>query len=155
LLAATLPSQAFAQFGWQWQNPLSQGHSLYEVEFINADYGWAVGAHGGTTWVAQSGVTFIGEERIGEVPTDYALEQNYPNPFNPSTKISFKLRVSGFTSLKVYDELGREVRTIVSEELKAGSYEPTFDGTGFSSGVYFCQLKARDFVATRRLLLLR
>jgi photosystem II stability/assembly factor-like uncharacterized protein len=148
-------------------------NDLSGVSFTDANNGTVVGeggtilhtTNGGTTWVAQSGVTFIGEERVGEVPTDYVLEQNYPNPFNPSTKISFKLQVSGFTTLKVYDMLGREVRTLVSEELKTGSYETTFsaeggsasgrDASSLASGVYLYRLQAGDFVQTKKLVLLR
>jgi hypothetical protein len=60
---------------------------------------------------------------------ELALEQNYPNPSNQSTKIGFTIHVPGFTT--------REVRTVVSEELKVGSYETTFDAKGLASGVYF------------------
>jgi hypothetical protein len=99
------------------------------------------------------------------LPDHIELNQNYPNPFNPSTKIGFRIQVSGFTTLKVYDVLGREVRTLVNEELKAGSYEVTFFAEGgsasggyareLSSGVYFYRLEARGFVQTKKLLLLR
>ena len=89
------------------------------------------------------------------VPAIYSLSQNYPNPFNPSTTIGFMIHVSGFTTLKVYDVLGREVRTLVSEELKAGSYETTFDASGLASGVYLYRLQAGDFVQTKKLTLLR
>jgi photosystem II stability/assembly factor-like uncharacterized protein len=90
-----------------------------------------------------------------EIAQNFRLEQNYPNPFNPSTKIGFKVQGSGFTSLKVYDILGREVRTLVSEYLQPGSYEVTFDAAGLASGVYFYRLQAGEFTQTKRLLLLR
>jgi hypothetical protein len=67
----------------------------------------------------------------------------------------FQLAASGFASLKVYDVLGREVRTLVSEELETGSYETTFDASGVASGVYLYRLQAGEFTQTRRLLLLR
>jgi hypothetical protein len=91
----------------------------------------------------------------GGLPNSFELKQNYPNPFNPSTRISFGLQVSGFTSLKVYDLMGREVRTLVNESLQPGSYEKTFDVNGLASGVYYYRLQAGSYIATKKLLLLR
>jgi len=88
-------------------------------------------------------------------PEQFVLDQNYPNPFNPNTRIEFKVPRSGFVSLKVYDVLGREVVTLVNEELKPGSYERTFDGSGLANGVYFYRLRAGEFVDTKKLVLLR
>jgi hypothetical protein len=89
------------------------------------------------------------------IPNEVQLFQNYPNPFNPKTRIGFRIADYGFVSLKVFDVLGREVRTLVSEELKVGSYETTFDASGLASGVYYYRLKAGEFVSTKKLLLLR
>jgi hypothetical protein len=94
-------------------------------------------------------------EVMAVAPAEFALDQNYPNPFNPSTRIKFQVPSSGFMSLKMYDVLGREVATLVNEELKAGSHEATFDATGLASGVYYYQLRAGEFTQTKRLLLLR
>ena len=91
----------------------------------------------------------------GTMPSAFQLMQNYPNPFNPVTKIQFSIVNSQLTILKVFDVLGREVRTLVNEELKPGSYEKTFDATGLSSGVYFYTLRSGGSVATKRLLLLK
>jgi len=90
-----------------------------------------------------------------KLPTSYALEQNYPNPFNPSTRIGFKVQVSGFTSLRIFDLLGREVATLVNEELMPGSYEATWDAARLPSGVYFYRLQAGEFVETKKLVLMR
>jgi hypothetical protein len=89
------------------------------------------------------------------VPQSLALEQNYPNPFNPSTRIGFQILDFGFASLKVFDILGREVATLVNEQLKPGSYEATFDGSRLSSGIYFYRLQAGALTETRKLSLLR
>ncbi len=94
-------------------------------------------------------------ELEGNLPERFVLEQNYPNPFNPSTSIRFSLPTSGLVTLKVYDVLGREVRTLVNENLHAGSYETTFDATGLASGVYFYRLQSGELSQTKRLLLLR
>ena len=92
---------------------------------------------------------------VGIVPQAFALNQNYPNPFNPSTKISWQTPVSGWQTLKVYDVLGNEVATLVNEEKLAGSYEITFDAGKLSSGVYYYQLRAGEFVETKQMILLK
>jgi hypothetical protein len=88
-------------------------------------------------------------------PIGYSLSQNYPNPFNPSTVISFSLPSKSFISLKVFDLIGREVATIVSEEMSAGSYSRTLNAEGLPSGVYFYRLQAGPFTETKKLVLLR
>ncbi|MFC2119446.1 T9SS type A sorting domain-containing protein [Bacteroidota bacterium] len=95
-------------------------------------------------------------ENNGQINADrYSLEQNYPNPFNPITTIKFTISDLRFTTLKVYDLLGREVATLVNEQKPAGSYEIEFNGSGFSSGIYFYQLSAGDYIETRKMVLLK
>jgi len=98
-------------------------------------------------------VTSVAER--GGIPTEYALQQNYPNPFNPSTTINYELPGSSVVRLSVYDILGREVSELVNEQKTPGSYEVKFDGSNLASGVYFYRFTAGDFVATKRLLLLK
>jgi hypothetical protein len=88
-------------------------------------------------------------------PEAFILSQNYPNPFNPSTRIKFRIPTSGVVALTIHDMLGREVKTLVREELKAGRYETTFNAQGLPSGIYFYRLKAGGSVSTRRMILLR
>ncbi len=90
-----------------------------------------------------------------DLPESYSLEQNYPNPFNPSTEIQFSLPQRSRVTLTIFDLLGREVATLVSEELSGGSYSTRWDAAGFSSGVYLYRLQASEFVETKKLLLLR
>ncbi len=103
----------------------------------------------------------IGVHNISlNVPDNYSLSQNYPNPFNPLTRIKFEIpkRVSSQMSdvkLVVYDALGKEVQTLVNEKLSAGSYEVEFEGSNFSSGVYFYRLEAGNFSNVRRMILLK
>lgn len=78
------------------------------------------------------------------VPTVYSLEQNYPNPFNPETKIQYSLPMDAKVTLKVYDMVGREVATVVSEQQTAGFYEQKFGGYNYSSGVYFYRIVAES-----------
>jgi len=93
-----------------------------------------------------------------QLPGEFKLMQNYPNPFNPTTIIKFALPHVGTrlaVSLRVFDLLGREVATLVHEELKPGTYEVTFDGHGFASSVYFYRLEAAKYRETKKLILLR
>jgi hypothetical protein len=88
-------------------------------------------------------------------PERFALVDAYPNPFNPSTTISFILLSKLFVSLKVFDVLGREVATLVSEELSADAYTRQWNAAGIPSGVYFYRLQAGSFTETKKLVLLK
>ena len=85
----------------------------------------------------------------------YKLEQNYPNPFNPSTVIEFSIPKATFVKLKIYDALGREITTLVNENLSNGNYKVNFDATNLSSGIYFYRLDAGKFSQNRKMLLLK
>jgi hypothetical protein len=87
-------------------------------------------------------------------PHQYYLNQNFPNPFNSNTKFSFSLPQSGFTSLKLFNILGEEVATIISEELRSGLHEKDWDASGYPSGIYFYRLHSGNFNATKKLILL-
>jgi len=88
-------------------------------------------------------------------PLKFSLGQNYPNPFNPTTVIEFEVPSSGFVSLKVYDVLGREVRTLVNEVKKLGRYEVRLDASGLPSGVYFAVLRVDGQLAVRKITVLK
>jgi len=90
-----------------------------------------------------------------QVISQFELSQNYPNPFNPTTKISFTLPTRGFVTLKIYNIEGKEIATLVSEELGSGKYERSWNGEGFPSGVYLCRLQANNFSETKKILLLK
>jgi len=81
--------------------------------------------------------------------------QNYPNPFNPSTIIQYAISSRQFVTLKVYDILGREVASLVNEYRPAGKYETEFSAAKLSSGIYFYQLKAGEFISTKKMVLLK
>ncbi|MBI3005477.1 MAG: T9SS type A sorting domain-containing protein [Ignavibacteriales bacterium] len=99
-------------------------------------------------------VTLISDDETAQ-PRLHSLDQNYPNPFNPSTEIQFSLPQKSHVTLTIFDLLGREVTTLVSEELSAGSYSTRWNAAGLPSGVYFYRLSGGDFVETKKLLLLR
>lgn len=107
-----------------------------------------------TTWHFTTGATTSIHNKTN-IPSVISLFQNYPNPFNPSTTISFALPSRSFVTLKVFDLLGREVSTIVSEEMSAGSYSRTWSTTNVSSGIYFYRLQAGSFIDTKKCYLLR
>ncbi len=90
-----------------------------------------------------------------EIPDSYILHQNYPNPFNPVTVIRYSLIENRFTTLKVFDALGKIVSTLVNEKQNTGTYEVEFDGSDLASGVYYYNLSAGDFSETKRMLLLK
>jgi hypothetical protein len=90
-----------------------------------------------------------------ELPRDFNLSQNYPNPFNPSTTISFSLPSTSYVSLKVFDALGREVSTLVSQELTAGNHSQQWNPGSLPSGMYFYRLQAGNYSETRKLVLLK
>jgi len=89
------------------------------------------------------------------IPFEYKLSQNFPNPFNPSTRISYSLPVSKLVTLKIYNVLGKEVRTLVNSKQDAGNYEVVLNAADMSSGIYFYTITAGDFVETRRMVLLK
>ncbi|MFA6440429.1 MAG: CHRD domain-containing protein, partial [Bacteriovoracaceae bacterium] len=102
----------------------------------------------------------VAAEQLSVVPADYLLSQNYPNPFNPSTRIEFSLPQQVLVSLKIYDVIGREVATILNEEISAGRFAVEWNGKNrfnqpAASGVYFYQLTAGQFAQSRKMILLK
>ena len=97
----------------------------------------------------------VGINNISEVAENFSLSQNYPNPFNPSTKIKFAVPNSSFVKLAVYDMLGREVSSLVNEQLQPGTYEYEFDAIGLNSGVYFYKISTEGFSEVKKMILLK
>ncbi len=85
----------------------------------------------------------------------FALEQNYPNPFNPTTSIIYQLAEAGKVELKIFDVLGREVQILVNEIQNAGNYKVNFDATNLPSGIYIYQIKAGNFVESKKMSLIK
>lgn len=93
-----------------------------------------------------------------ELPAGFYLKQNFPNPFNPVTKIEFAIPKNDFVTLKVYNVLGKEISTLVNEELNSGVYEIEFNANmlnGLSSGVYFYRIKTSSYIETKSMMLLK
>jgi hypothetical protein len=173
------PHGAYAGHWW-CPYPLSvSGYSLYYPDFIEVDHRfpdvqllnrefpidedvWLTPddvAKGDDTvvkralaWINTTNGVAEGEP---QVPSQFFLHQNYPNPFNPSTTIKFEMPKSSIVRLSVSELLGREVSVLVNERRAAGVHEVTFDGSCFSSGVYFYRIQVEDFVKTRKLMVLK
>jgi hypothetical protein len=111
--------------------------------------GWAV--------LRMGSVTGVDDDLYDDasLPSVFTLEQNFPNPFNPSTTIRFSIPERKNVTLIVYDMLGRKVATLVDDRLYPGEYSQVFDAGHLSSGMYFYQLRAGNFVETKRLMLVK
>jgi len=135
--------------------PIEEGRFTDKINFRTASdtllIGQQVFVEGKTDHVTEV-------EKITET-NSYSLSQNYPNPFNPSTNIKYNISELGFITIKVYDVLGNEIATLVDEELPAGSYEVNFNTElihqTISSGIYFYQLRAGNFIGTKKMLLIK
>ena len=114
-------------------------------------------------WYANQTLVDVSDKQV--IPKNYELYQNFPNPFNPTTKIKYSIPSiqnplsggarGGLVSLKVYDILGREVKTLVNEVKSPGNYEVNFSAIDLASGVYFYRLQAGNFVQTNKMILMK
>ena len=106
-------------------------------------------------WYGPHGlVSAVERAQPGRLIDDH-LEQNYPNPFNPSTTLAFSVAKPCRVTINIYGIEGRRVMTVVDADLDAGRYSRVIDANGLASGVYFCRMAAGEFVATRKLVLLK
>ena len=109
-------------------------------------------------FIANPSITSAFDKNNGDFST-FKLSQNYPNPFNPSTKISWKSPIGSWQTVKIYDVLGNEVATLVDEYRPAGTYEVMFSPESCikqpASGIYFYQLKAGEYINTKKMILLK
>ena len=89
------------------------------------------------------------------LPVRFSLNQNYPNPFNPETVISYELPVSETVILKIFDVMGKEIKTLVNEKQNSGFHQVSFNASALPSGVYFYQLNTQGFTDTKRMVLIK
>jgi hypothetical protein len=148
--------------GNSWQS-VEDTVGLVYTKFASGSTGWALNWEYPTVF-KWSGPPFpVAVEEATTLPKEFALEQNYPNPFNPSTCIQYAVSSRQFVILKVYDILGNEIETLVSEEKSVGTYEITWNAENLPSGVYFYQMRAVDpesssgqgFINTKKMILLK
>jgi hypothetical protein len=171
LISALTPRCAlFAQpqivsqsFGSGFANSKGAGSSIISV--IGQPF---VGEASGNGIFLRSGFGGLGSTMTSvkasqeKIPMTYTLSQNYPNPFNPSTVIAFGIPEASYVSLQIFDIVGREVSTLVNEDLIAGNYRFTFIADHLSSGVYFYRIVAarksdngRRFIETKKFMLIK
>jgi hypothetical protein len=136
-----------------WQVPAAmKADSSYTVRITSVNRA-ALSDASESVFAIGSGITSVAGSSASV--STFALGQNYPNPFNPSTVISYQLPVSAHVMLKVFDIMGRDVRTLVDERKNAGTHAVTLDASGLPSGVYFYRLQAGSFVQSKKLMLLK
>ena len=99
--------------------------------------------------------TAIARHSDCDTPIRFELSQNYPNPFNSSTRIQYSIPYDGYISLKVFNLLGKEIATLFEGDQTAGIHTAAFTCKEFTSGIYFYQLRVRNFVETKKLTLLK
>ena len=140
--------------GTSWQNITGNifGGDLFFVNVFN-NYVF-VGTAAGLWRRPLNEITGI-EPNGNNIPDKFSLAQNYPNPFNPSTKISYSLPKSEIVSLTIYDDLGKEVKTLVNEMQNPGAYNIVFDASNLPSGVYYYKLTAGDYSETKKMVLMK
>ena len=133
---------------------------IYSEQLLPGEFYWRVrgeNAVGVGEWSETFAITVITGVDIWEniIPKEFVLSQNYPNPFNPSTTITYALPKSGLVILKVYDILGNEVANLVRGNQAAGYHSANFNASNLGSGVYFYTIKASEFFATKKMLLIK
>lgn len=133
---------------------LSGGPDLYAVSYVDSLHCTAVGAEA-IVHTSTGGLTDVDKDCNLSNPTAFQLGQNYPNPFNPATTIEYQIPAESKVSISIYNSIGQKIKELVNEIKQAGSYKIDFNGDGLPSGVYFYQLNAGGFNATKRLLLLK
>ena len=147
--------------GLNWINGGLTGTSNFfgDVKLISNDSVILVGG-GGNILASFNAIVGVNNGSPAVISSDFHISQNYPNPFNPSTRINFSIPYpSGseqtLVKLIIYDVLGREVTVLLNENLNAGNYEVTWDGTNYPSGVYYYKLQAGNYSETKKMVLLK
>jgi photosystem II stability/assembly factor-like uncharacterized protein len=139
--------------GATWIHAGLDGANVYSlVSFGDSTY--ALSYDQGAFYLGKNPIQ-TGVKQKPDSPNSFALFQNYPNPFNPTTAVGYQLPVNSFVTLKVYDILGREIKTLVNERQSAGTHSVSFNAGSMSSGIYFYRIQAGDFSATKKLVLLK
>jgi hypothetical protein len=124
--------------------------------YIVTGYTNPPGSDNSDVWIIKLKSDIVGmDEDVAEAPEFYNVSQNYPNPFNPTTKIKYSIPQLSNVVIKVFDILGNEIETLVNDEKPAGIYEITWNAEKFPSGVYFYQIKAGNFIQTKKMILLK
>jgi hypothetical protein len=125
------------------------------ISYIDTAEVWTVGGGAFIDDLSLSGFVDVKEIASTQVPASYELIQNYPNPFNPSTKIEYTIPEESYVELKVYNLIGEEIATLVSQYQKTGVYRADFNAAGMQSGIYIARLNAGGFTRSIKMILLK
>jgi len=147
----------------QWLGKISTAYDASDYRLVKVDTEYS---EDGTNWTnySRAWISYDGlqmdTEKIVSIPALFELSQNYPNPFNPITTITYELPKESMVSIKIYNSLGNEIRTLVNELKPIGQYQVNWDGTDnsgekVSGGTYFCQLRTGGFIQTKKMVLLK
>jgi len=101
------------------------------------------------------GKTLSAVEKLIDKPNEFTLKQNFPNPFNPYTNIVYSIPGAGFVELKIFNAIGAEVQTLLSEQKGAGTYQLTFNASNLASGVYYYTIRFQNSLYTRKMILIK
>jgi hypothetical protein len=105
--------------------------------------------------IARVNTTIVNVAEHKEISGEFSLHQNFPNPFNPATTITYSLPKAAHVRLKIYNLLGREVTTLVDQQMPAGAHQATWNALGVTSGVYFYKISAGNYSKTHKMILLQ
>jgi photosystem II stability/assembly factor-like uncharacterized protein len=144
--------------GQTWNYEFSGTYNLlWSVDYLGANTYVVVGEGGTILKTTTGGTVWVNEEPNEQniFPDEIDLHQNYPNPFNPSTTIRYTVHKQNFVNLKIFNSLGQEIETLVSEEKSKGDYKIVWNASGKESGAYFYRLQIGDKVKTKKLVLLK
>jgi PKD repeat protein len=159
---------SYAATSWNWSFPGSNTPTSTQQNPVNIIYNVvgtypvtliASNSNGTDTLIKQCYINVIPwlaiEPSGGEIPEEYSLSQNYPNPFNPVTSIGFNIPKEGFVTLIIFDITGKEVETLINEELNPGSYSVNWYASNYPSGVYFYKLSSGSFTDVKKMVLIK
>jgi photosystem II stability/assembly factor-like uncharacterized protein len=137
---------------WRRENTGNDQRYFGAMWFYNDSIGWGVGGNTKILYTTTSGLTFI-NTLSNNIPEDFKLHQNYPNPFNPVTTIKFEIFKTSTVKLIVYNSIGQEIEQLVEQRLPSGTYTASFNGSGYSSGVYYYRLESENFINNKKMIL--
>lgn len=140
--------------GLLWVREFVGGGSraLLDGKMLDRYHGWAVGDFGNVfAYRLSTGVP----ERLGGIPTAFALRQNYPNPFNSTTSIEYEVQRRSHVTITAYDVSGREVARLVNADHEAGAYRVVFDARNLASGIYYYTMKTPSFAVSKQMTLIK
>lgn len=135
--------------------PKVTNNDLNSIYFLDDKIGWIAGESGTIIHTTNGGFTNIDSQLNTYDSERLTISQNYPNPFNPVTSIKYSIQRKSFVELKIYNSIGQCISTLVNQEQMPGNYKVTFDGTNYSTGIYFCKITTDINSECKKMLLIK